>query len=922
MSEYGDSRAVATSEHFIRIVDIANPSNTLDLTGHEGPVKTVSWDPKGKYLASSSCDGSVKVWELSTWMSGNFKLLKTFENQMPKDHQGDIVDSDPWRPSWSPTGSMLALPGMKDVQIVGRASWHMAFELKNAHAERVAITLWSPNGLYLITYAVDKTIYAWNLGGTTREKVGELHFDGKQQSIKWCNSTRGVISLNLGGDFWVLDQLIPANSPSPTDELSSTELQALESQVPEMKEAPVQETAITEPKSAEAPVPTAANTEEKSTTGDQPKKTEEEDATEGTSLNAIKAKLGFGTSDDLERQRMMEQLEDTSEEAMLDTSTHVEEEGPSSLSVRGSALSLEQLSSLIVRQAAFQPGSTVANTNNSRYLAWNSIGVITSHSDQGVSSIEIDFADMKFHRKIRFTDHYGLSLGSLSLCGALFASPGVTSSDARENTSDPYDHRAENAPSKSEAPVTEVRSILAKTLEEAERNEEGPKEEKEEDEGERSVLFFKPFHGLLSNAEWQMRLPSGERAMSVACGSSFCAVATNRRLLRVLRPDGTQEVPVLLGGPIVAMVGGGNLLFLTFHEQEPAINGTQNIGFVFYEVCHQGSENCLDEIVHGRLPVPCYEKDPLKWVGIADKSMGQMPVFADCTGHVYGLSVYAKWCWVPLLNESKPFWPVAVTTDSLMAVMLGNGSENGPRVVPRPVLGTIAVKMPMIGLEEGKVGVLKFKLEEGALNATMMLEQKRWLSTIEGTEEEEEENLDALSKQVDAKILKHFVLCLKLGKLDRAMGLIYRLRSVDAMEIAHVQASKEPNAATIIDKIESLIAQRKSEAADVEEELSEDEDGNEEEIHNDDQSPREQLSLSQKPPRNPFAKKTMALSPGAKPVNPFAKASQPNSKPKACNVARKQKSPSVTITPKLGRQSSFSQEARSSAKRRRVEQSR
>ena len=53
------------------------------LRGHEAPVLCAIFDPRGQLLASTSCDGSLRVWDLengnvsfTTFLSGNYFLVK------------------------------------------------------------------------------------------------------------------------------------------------------------------------------------------------------------------------------------------------------------------------------------------------------------------------------------------------------------------------------------------------------------------------------------------------------------------------------------------------------------------------------------------------------------------------------------------------------------------------------------------------------------------------------------------------------------------------------------------------------------------------------------------------------------------------------------------------------------------------------
>ncbi len=58
--------AAGTSEFTIKIIEIADSVKSFSLIGHEAPVLCVTFDPRGEYIASSSCDGSVKIWSLET----------------------------------------------------------------------------------------------------------------------------------------------------------------------------------------------------------------------------------------------------------------------------------------------------------------------------------------------------------------------------------------------------------------------------------------------------------------------------------------------------------------------------------------------------------------------------------------------------------------------------------------------------------------------------------------------------------------------------------------------------------------------------------------------------------------------------------------------------------------------------------------
>ncbi|XP_073656539.1 WD repeat and HMG-box DNA-binding protein 1 isoform X3 [Tursiops truncatus] len=61
----GAKIAAGSSDFLVKVVDVADCSQQKTFRGHDAPVLSLSFDPKDIFLASASCDGSVKVWQIS-----------------------------------------------------------------------------------------------------------------------------------------------------------------------------------------------------------------------------------------------------------------------------------------------------------------------------------------------------------------------------------------------------------------------------------------------------------------------------------------------------------------------------------------------------------------------------------------------------------------------------------------------------------------------------------------------------------------------------------------------------------------------------------------------------------------------------------------------------------------------------------------
>ena len=144
-------------------------SNSGILEGHYEIVYSVSWSPDGKYLASSSADKTIIIWDAKSGV-----CIRTLEG-----HSGEVESV-----SWSPDGKYLASgSGDKTVKIWDAKSGECIRTLKG-HSLWVESVCWSPDGNYLASGSWDKTVKIWDAksGECIRTLKGHSDF---VESVCW-----------------------------------------------------------------------------------------------------------------------------------------------------------------------------------------------------------------------------------------------------------------------------------------------------------------------------------------------------------------------------------------------------------------------------------------------------------------------------------------------------------------------------------------------------------------------------------------------------------------------------------------------------------------------------------------------------------------------------------------------------------------
>lgn len=74
--------ALASDELIVKVVDLNDHLRVSLLQGHTKSVRSATWSPLGGVLATSSCDGSIKIWKEK---NSQFECIKTIDGIIKAD---------------------------------------------------------------------------------------------------------------------------------------------------------------------------------------------------------------------------------------------------------------------------------------------------------------------------------------------------------------------------------------------------------------------------------------------------------------------------------------------------------------------------------------------------------------------------------------------------------------------------------------------------------------------------------------------------------------------------------------------------------------------------------------------------------------------------------------------------------------------
>jgi WD40 repeat protein len=167
--------------------------------GHEAPILSVALDPKGECVASSSCDGSVRIWTIEEQ-----NCLHSWNNNHPKSN--DFANSlTLCRISWEKVhGQLIAIPTLSQVNVVDRDSWEVVKTYGHDELTNITITAFSPNGHHLAVADTSGTIMIWDTKTSNSSPIAKFFHPNSYAitCLKWNpKDETSFCFCDFGGQF-------------------------------------------------------------------------------------------------------------------------------------------------------------------------------------------------------------------------------------------------------------------------------------------------------------------------------------------------------------------------------------------------------------------------------------------------------------------------------------------------------------------------------------------------------------------------------------------------------------------------------------------------------------------------------------------------------------------------------------------------
>ena len=780
----------------IKIVNLKDHS-VKQIKGHNAPILSLKFDPKRKYLASSSCDGTVQIWNVDDLE--NPTNAKLFDNNHKKSN--DFSNSTtPCSVAWHPDGSLLAVPNDESIQFYERDRWLAKFSLARDQFKSISICEFDQSGKYFAASNATGALVVWNLAFKETPiaiYVNEGHTPLTCFAFNPANSQKLIASDRNGQLIYVDvkqdDKMVKLDREASNkyamieddfdDQLDDgfddaqfmRDLDAMDYQMSKDKEL-----AAKDEKRKEKD----AQRKEK-----RPELSDEDDLNDGfngieeeeqaimkrekfteSKFSSAKKKSKVADSDEDSRasysntQNSDGPAEDGDEDELVDigalkqkyeakiSASFNEKDADQKSAVNGgNGEPLDSNDHKIVNikvkpimQPAFQPGSTPEELEH-RFMVWNSVGIVTCTRTETENMIDVEFHDSDIYRPIHLPNTYGYTMADLNTDSLLLAAP-LTENDANE------------------------------------------------DDQTVSVLFCMNFNSWDSNKEWRYQLPAGESIEAAVLSAHFVLVATDQRQARLFTISGIQLHLFSVPGPIICLASQDRLVQVVYHNGS-GLPGEQSISMNLLKL-NDRSFYPLTQLTKAPVPVCLSPKSVIDWAGFSDEGSA---CIVDSAGLVKLFNTATN-CWTPVAdlkakNKSDHYFVISLSEIQEQIRCIACRGSKYPATMPRPDVYSLPFEIPLCELTTSKA-----KLEEQLIRTSL---KKRLLESLSTDGFDVDFSSDENTKKQIELLIKLFALAVNADCNSLAIEVAGLMPNQLAIEGA-IRYASQKNRTVLISKLNKL----------------------------------------------------------------------------------------------------------------------
>ncbi|KAF8937985.1 hypothetical protein BGZ58_001792 [Dissophora ornata] len=206
--------AVGSESPDIKIINLEDPEKCWAFRGHKKAVNSLSFDPLGEFLLSSSCDGTVIVWNLKSSDTKPVEII----NVIPPT----TIDSTTRIPvAWHPSNEFFVIGKDKDIAAHHRLTWKKSFTYRTGSSNPVRCLAWSPNGKFLAASSTDAELWVWQYKEKENPMLTHKHNNGGITAVAWTPNANRLVFTDTVGELSRWDDVVnpekgsPFNQPKP-----------------------------------------------------------------------------------------------------------------------------------------------------------------------------------------------------------------------------------------------------------------------------------------------------------------------------------------------------------------------------------------------------------------------------------------------------------------------------------------------------------------------------------------------------------------------------------------------------------------------------------------------------------------------------------------------------------------------------------